>query len=404
MKILKAKWILTCDEKFKIHRDKAVVFDEKIEEILKPNEAREKYPEAEFIDCGSDIAMPAFINTHTHLEFSANRTHLIYGDFVKWVASIVNAREELSKQALETIIEKEILTMMKSGVATIGEISSFGTEAQICAKSPARFVFFNEILGADKNTIDANIDKFSERFTRSAELVSDLFIPAVSVHAPYSTHPEITKFATDFARDNELLMSSHFMESNHERDWLKHGKGAFKEWLGAFLPNPKPFYSPKSYIEYFKGVRTLFTHCVFADLKLFDKKLHSITHCAVSNRLLGRDRLKLTSVIKNGYLFSIGTDGLSSNISLNFLDELRANLFVHDGLELSKLARELLLGATNRAAKSLDLNLGELSSGKIADIAVFGGFECDESQLALQLILQSKNAKSLYIKGKKCNF
>ena len=34
MKILKAKWILTCDEKFKIHRDKAVVFDEKIEEIF----------------------------------------------------------------------------------------------------------------------------------------------------------------------------------------------------------------------------------------------------------------------------------------------------------------------------------------------------------------------------------
>ena len=55
MKILKARWILVCDEKFKIHRDKAIVFDEKIEEILKFDEAREKYPDAEIIDCGNDV-------------------------------------------------------------------------------------------------------------------------------------------------------------------------------------------------------------------------------------------------------------------------------------------------------------------------------------------------------------
>ena len=41
----------------------------------------------------------------------------------------------------------------------------------------------------------------------------------------------------------------------------------------------------------------------------------------------------------------------------------------------------------------------------VADFAVFKGFEvANLSQLPLQLILQSKNAKELFIKGQKCNF
>ena len=77
---------------------------------------------------------------------------------------------------------------------------------------------------------------------------------------------------------------------------------------------------------------------------------------------------------------------------------------MHDELGLAELARALLLGATRNAAAALGLSLGELKEGKLADIAVFEGIECDEAQLPLQLILQSKNAKSLFIEGMKCNF
>ena len=77
---------------------------------------------------------------------------------------------------------------------------------------------------------------------------------------------------------------------------------------------------------------------------------------------------------------------------------------MHDELGLAELARALLLGATKNAAAALGLNLGELKAGKLADIAVFEGIECEQSQLPLQLILQSKNVKSLFIEGMKCNF
>lgn len=405
MRILRAKWILACDENFKILKEGAIVFDKKIIEVCSFASAVRKYPQAEILDFSGDIAMPAFINPHVHLEFSANKGTLRYGDFLDWLGSVIASRQQLDAAARGRLIAEQIAAMMRSGVSTIGEISSFGGEAEACAQSGIRTVFFNEILGASKDAAAENILKFKQRFERSKALASSLFIPAVSVHSPYSTHPQITEFATRLARENGLAISTHFMESAYERQWLRAGRGKLKTWLSKFNPTPAPFYSPQSFVAHFSGLRTLFTHCVWVDdFSIFDPKLHSITHCARSNRLLSKKRLSFKKLLASGLNYNIATDGLSSNFSLSFLDELRANLMMHDELGLTELARALILGATRNAATALGLNLGELKKGKLADIAVFEGIECEQSQLALQLILQSKNAKSLFIEGMKCNF
>lgn len=405
MRILRAKWVLVCDENFKILKDGAIVFGEKIIEVCNFASAARKYPQAEILDFSGDIAMPAFINPHVHLEFSANKGTLRYGDFLEWLGSVIASRQQLDAAARGRLILEQIAAMMRSGVGAIGEISSFGGEAEACAQSGIRTVFFNEILGASKDAAAENILKFKQRFEHSKAFASSLFIPAVSVHSPYSTHPQITEFATKLARENGLVISTHFMESAYERQWLRTGRGKFKAWLAKFNPTPAPFYSPQSFVAHFSGLRTLFTHCVWVDdFSIFDPKLHSITHCARSNRLLSKKRLSFKKLLASGLNYNIATDGLSSNFSLSFLDELRANLMMHDELGLADLARALLLGATRNAATALGLSLGELKEGKLADIAVFEGIECDEAQLPLQLILQSKNAKSLFIEGTKCNF
>ena len=405
MRILRAKWVLACDENFKILKDGAIVFDQKIIEVCAFASAVRKYPQAEILDFSGDIAIPAFINPHVHLEFSANKGTLRYGDFLDWLGSVIASRQQLDAAARGRLITEQIAAMMRSGVGTIGEISSFGGEAEACAQSGIRTVFFNEILGASKDAAAENILKFKQRFERAKALASSLFIPAVSVHSPYSAHPQITEFATKLARENGLAISTHFMESAHERQWLRTGRGKLKTWLAKFNPSPAPFYSPQSFVAHFSGLRTLFTHCVWVDdFSIFDPKLHSITHCARSNRLLSKKRLSFKKLLASGLNYNIATDGLSSNFSLSFLDELRANLMMHDELGLAELARALLLGATRNAAAALGLSLGELKEGKLPDIAVFEGIECEQSQLALQLILQSKNAKSLFIEGMKCNF
>ncbi len=70
------------------------------------------------------------------------------------------------------------------------------------------------------------------------------------------------------------------------------------------------------------------------------------------------NKLNLKKVFDSNISLNIATDGLSSNISLNFFDELRAALFTHSDFDLLELSKILLFSSTNAAAKSLGLELG----------------------------------------------
>lgn len=404
MFLISAEFILKCDDEFNILKNNAIAFDKNIIDYGDVKSMQKKYPNAEFIDCKKNsLLLPAFINPHTHLEFSANSYDLSYGDFLIWLNSVMKKRENLNEKAKEELILKNIRLMQESGTGTIGEISSFGSDLKACVKSSARIIFFNEILGVNKDLNESKKEDFLKRFHKSKEYENELFIPAVSLHSPYSLNLDLAKFAINFAKKNKTLVSTHFLESKHEKLWLNNTKSKFKSWLDKISKDSKPNFSEKSFLELFKAQRTLFTHCVFVDdFSNFDKNLHSISHCAFSNRLLSKNTLKLKKAIKSGLNIHLATDGLSSNISLSMLDELRANLLIHRDLELKKLAKMLILMATQKPAKAINMNLGEIKKGFEADFAVFRIQECDKQDLVLNFILNAKKAEKLYIKGKKC--
>ena len=83
---------------------------------------------------------------------------------------------------------------------------------------------------------------------------------------------------------------------------------------------------------------------------------------------------------------------------------MRASLLVHTDFDLLKLAPKLLQMATLYPAKSLNLNLGEIKQGKMADFSVFELGECNKEQAPLQFILNAKEVQKLFIKGKECKF
>ena len=232
MKILKAKFIILCNESFEVLQNSAIAFSDKIEKIAKFDELINEYKDAKIIDFGNDIAMPALINSHIHLEYSANKTNLDYGDFVSWLKSIIANGQTLANSNKDNAIKQAISTQLKAGVSTIGEISSFGLSALHCINSPIRTVYFNEILGSNIAMIEQQWSGFLQRFKTSNELKSDLFIPAISVHSPYSTHIELAKKAINLAKENDMMIATHFMESLDEKRWLESGElpfGIYKE-------------------------------------------------------------------------------------------------------------------------------------------------------------------------------
>lgn len=400
MQILNPKCILVCDDKFSILKDHAVLFDERIVKIAPLNELKAQYKEAEIIDAMEYVLTPAFVNTHVHFEFSSHKGQLKYGDFLLWLGSVMRLGKDVS--ADKQTIQNAINTVLKSGTASVGAVSSFALELEVLAHSPLRSVIFTEALGSSADKIEQSWEWFMTRFEKSLNLKSDKFIPALSVHSPYSVHKILAKRVLNLAKERDLICSTHFMESLAERRWLEQAKGGFGAHLRRFMLNAKPLYSVDEFLSLFDGLHTLFTHCVFVrDFDKFDKNLHFITHCAVSNRLLGKRRLNLNKIERAKLCLNIGTDGLSSNFSLSMLDELRSAIFIHFGDDIHLLAKRLFIAATKGGARALRINSGEIAPGKLADMALFKAPLCDDNELATKIILNSKEASGLYIGGNK---
>jgi cytosine/adenosine deaminase-related metal-dependent hydrolase len=208
----------------------------------------------------------------------------------------------------------------------------------------------------------------------------------------------------EIAKDKNLPIQAHFMESKAERLWLDKGEGGFKLFFEKNFKKSKPLLTAKEFLEKFKDTNTTFIHCVYAnDEELsFIKELNaSIAHCPVSNRLLNVGLLDLERVKNFSIDYSVATDGLSSNYSLNLFKEIRAALLMHTTLHPKYLAKDLLKAVTINAAKSFGLNNGSLEIGKDADIIAFklpDNIE-DLELLPLQIILHINEIEKMYING-----
>ncbi len=399
MTILRADFIMTMNEKFDILQNSAIAFDEKIVALGSERELRDRFADATYIDAGENsVLMPGLINPHVHLEFSANKTTLKYGDFILWLKSVISHREELIKKCLDECIEDTLLNILKSGTTTIGAVSSYGADLRVCIQTPLNVIYFNEVLGSNPAMVDALYTDFKSRLDESQKYAKKNFIPAISIHSPYSTHPILAKKVLGIAKEEKMAVSTHFMESLAEREWIARGEGDFYDFFEQFLPGTKPVNEPIAYLELFKDIYTLFTHATFANDKELElmQDIGYITHCPVSNRLLNNGILDISKVEK----LTIGTDGLSSNNSLNLWDEMRSALFMHSNIDLDKLSKKMLLSVTANGAKSLQRDSGILSKGFDADIITLKlPDKTLIDDLSLQTILHTKEVDRIYIAG-----
>jgi len=402
MKIIKADYIYSDGE---FLEGCGVVFDEMIIAVGPFEELCEEYPHAlplPFVP--HSILYPGFVNTHVHLEFSANRTTLRYGSFVKWLSSLLTHRDELLRGCDTAMILEVCDQMLRSGITAFGAISSGGLELEAVAKAPQRVVFFNEILGSNPLYVDAIYENFLSRLESSSLHRESLVTPAIAIHSPYSLHPTLLKKATDLAKEQNLILSAHLLESPQEREWLENGTGEFQIFFKNLFNQERPNNTIEGFLSHFDGYPTHFTHCVHAnkgELETLSLHRHTIAHCPRSNRYLGCGRLDIATLDELDIPYSVATDGLSSNDSLNIFDELRATLMLHSDENLPLLASKLIKNVTIEASKILRLKGGKLEAGYNSDmILITLPSEIQKGDdLALWTILHTKEVTQLYIKG-----
>jgi len=405
MKLIYADWLLTCDDNFTIIENGAIAFDEKIIDIGTIDELQIKY-EGKIIEYlgANSVIMPGLINTHVHLEFSANKTTLRYGNFVKWLFSVMEHREELIEKATKKLIDEELTNMIANGTTSVGAISSYGFDMESCVQSPLNVVYFTEVLGSKADMIDTLFLDFQAKLKSAIAQTSENFIPAIAIHSPYSTHPFLIREVLNIAKDKKMAVSAHFQESKAENDWLNRSTGEFESFFKDMLDQHKSLTHPSEFLEQFKNIKHLsFTHCVEANEKELQQIKNlgaTITHCPNSNRLLNNSILNMSYI--DDIPLAMGTDGLSSNNTLNMFEEIRNAFFMHTNLDSNHLAEKLLYASTNGGAKALGLNKGILTKGYDSDIIAFKLPDVCNNQedLASSIVLHTSKTTHTYIKGK----
>lgn len=404
MNFLESDWIITCDEKFTIIQDGVIVFDEKIIDVDTKKNIEKKYPKCEIIYQGKNsVIMPGLINSHIHLEFSANKTTLSYGNFVKWLFSIINNREELIEKATKKLIDDELKKLIKNGTTTIGAISSYGFDLNSCIETKLNVVYFTEILGSKPEMIDTLLQDFKEKFILAKKHKSNNFIPAIAIHSPYSTHPFLIREVLNIAKKENSPVSAHFMESIAENDWLNKSNGEFKMFFKDMLNQQKSLQTPSEFLNLFKNTKNLsFTHCVQAnkyELSKIKELEASIIHCPNSNRLLSNTALNLNNI--EDIPLALGTDGLSSNYSLDLFEEMRSAFFIHKKFESNVLAKKLILASTKGGANALGFEKkGSLNINNDADLIVFNLPDTVKIEnLTTAIILHKTKINKTFIRG-----
>ena len=400
MQIITPNYILTPDT---LLSNMSVAFDKTIKKIAPLEELKKEFPNAEITTLQKNsLLMPGLINAHVHVEFSANKTNLSYGDFISWLYSVIENREELIGGCQNECMSKAIDSMLESGITTFGAVSSHGMDLEACASAPQNVVFFNELIGSQATMADALFGDFLARLDASKSVKREGFYPAVAIHSPYSVHPILIKKALRKVKDENLKLTAHFMESSAEREWLDSSKGDFKDFFENLLKQNSAVSDSSEFLEHFNEHKTLLTHVVKAnenELKTIASSQHTIIHCPISNRLLGNGVLDLTKLEKESIRWVLATDGLSSNYKLDLFEEMKCALFMHSNMPLLELAKKLIMSVTKNAADALGLNTGEITEGKNADMIVLD-LDCEPNdELAIHLILHRYNISKVYVNG-----
>ena len=318
-------------------------------------------------DGNGKLLMSAFYNTHTHSPMTLMRGYGGGLNLQDWLTQKIFPFED--KLDSHAVYYGTLLAMAES--IAYGNVSS--TDMYSLCDDIARAVLDS---GAKMN-ISRGVVHFddsdpyrSPRYTEALRLIKAFPVKAqgrligeASIHAEYTSNPETVRAITELASEHSTQMHIHLSETKteHEECKARHGKTPARYFydLGLF------------------DVPTTAAHCVWLedeDFLLLAEKGVTVATNPVSNMKLASGIADIDRMRNCGIRITLGTDGVSSNNSLNFFEEMKlmslsAKIRTMDPLTLTPT--QVLRIATREGALSQGRqDCGCLATGQKADLIV----------------------------------
>ncbi|MBI4017951.1 MAG: amidohydrolase [Candidatus Aenigmarchaeota archaeon] len=314
------------------------------------------------IDCSRLLAVPSFVNAHTHVPMTFLRG---YGEGLtlnEWLTTRVwPAEAKLKPKDVHAFTKMGIIEMIRSGTTAFNDMYFFMDEvARACAESGVRGFLSHGIISLKDKTKDL---KETERFIREWKSKNELVTPFVGPHAIYTCDEETLLRSKELAEKYKTKLHIHLSETRKEvyDCWRAHGM------------------RPVEYLDKigFLGTNVIAAHCGWLtknEIKILGERRVNVVHCPVSNmKLATGGEMPLPELLATRANVALGTDGASSNNSLSMFGEMKMAALLHKHARWDPTVAgvdEVLKMATMNGAHALGLDAGILEEGKLADITL----------------------------------
>lgn len=320
------------------------------------------------IDAKGDIVMPGMVNTHTHVAMSVMKgvvDDLSFGDFLDKVFKIDSDRTD---RDLDIGTRLGCMEMMRGGTTTFMDL--YYSEDVIAKATQAAGIrgvlcwctLDDQFTTQKGNPVD-NARRFYEKFKGERKIV-----PSIGMQGVYVCGEETCVRATGFAKEKDLPLNFHLSETRGEVNDLKRDKGL------------RP-------VEWLHGIGALDGHMVAAhsawltmnEVRLMGDAGMSVSLCPVSNMKLATGGVApVPEFLSNGVNVSIGTDGNTTNNSLDMFSEMKVCGLLQKSSRWDPTiatAQQLLDFATLDGARAVGMRdeIGSLEAGKYADVVILDG-------------------------------
>lgn len=366
--IKNADWINTQNEKREVLRNASIlVRDGVIKEVGKTSVGSADVE----IDAKGKIALPGLINTHTHLSMTLFRGFADDMLLQDWLQKKIWPLE--AKHTDETCYFGALLgsaEMIMSGTTSFVDMY-FHMEhvAEAVAEAGLRgFLSYGVIDLFDQAKARKEQDSTRKFFDYVQALGNPRIRFALGPHAPYTCSAETLLWAKEFAEKNGAILHIHIAETRREQaDFQKqHGMRVveYLDKIGALSEN------------------MLAAHCVWltkSEVGLLAKAGVSVAHCPVSNMKLASGGVApLPEMFEAGMAVGLGTDGPSSNNTLDMFETMKVCALLHKAHRWDPTvlnAQKVLDLATIEGARALGVQkeIGSIEAGKRADIILLNG-------------------------------
>ena len=333
--------------------------------ILAIGEAPADFIAEQTIDAKDMLAIPGFVNAHTHASMTLLRSYADDMELMTWLNDhIWPVEAKMISNDIYWGAALAAVEMIQSGTTTFADMYGPFMErvADVVTESGMRGVLSRGIIGVapdGEKKLEENISLYEDYNGAANGRIKVMFGP----HAPYTCPPDFLKKVAAAAQRLGAEVHIHMNETKAEIEQItkQYGKRPFE-----YVEDTGLFASP-----------TLAAHCVHLsddEIEIIKKHGIRVAHNPGSNMKLASGIAPVPRLLKEGVTVALGTDGTSSNNNLDMLQEVQLAALLHKVNEYDPLAVpafEALKMGTEYGAKAVGLDgIGRIAPGAKADIVL----------------------------------